>query len=110
MGVVKAKPSCIVIEDLGISGMLKNRHLSRVIQDQSLYFFRQCIGYKAEFYGGIRVLVAPRSYPSSKLCSRCGYKKKYLLLSERVYRCDCCGLVMDRDLNAAYNLRKLVLC
>lgn len=104
-GIVKTKPSMIVLENLGISNMMKNRHLSKSIQNQSWYFFRQCIQYKSEFYGGINVLVVPRAYPSSKLCSRCGNKKHNLKLKDRVYACSSCGLIMDRDLNASINLR-----
>lgn len=104
-GIVKTKPSMIVLENLGISNMMKNRHLSKSIQNQSWYFFRQCIQYKSEFYGGINVLVVPRTYPSSKLCSRCGNKKHNLKLKDRVYACSSCGLIMDRDLNASINLR-----
>ncbi len=107
MQIVKTKPSIIVLEDLGVSNMMKNRYLAKSIQNQLWYFFRQCIEYKSEFYGGIQVIVAPRTYASSKLCSNCGAKKKFLALSERIYRCDCCGFVCDRDLNAAYNLRDL---
>lgn len=105
--IVKTKPSCIVIEDLGISGMMKNKHLSKAIQDQLLYFFRQCITYKSEFYGGIELMVAPRTYSSSKLCSKCCHIKKFLSLSERTYYCECCGLTIDRDFNASLNLRNL---
>lgn len=105
--IVKTKPSCIVIEDLGISGMMKNKHLSKAIQDQLLYFFRQCLTYKSAFYGGIELRVAPRIYPSSKMCSKCGHIKKFLSLSERTYRCECCGLTIDRDFNASLNLRNL---
>ena len=107
MQIVKTKPSCIVLEDLSISGMMKNKHLAKSIQDQLLYFFRQCIEYKSVFYGDIEVKLAKRNYPSSKKCSSCGVVKKFLSLSERTYRCECCGLVIDRDLNAAYNLRNL---
>lgn len=107
--IVKTKPSVIVLEDLGIKGMMKNRHLARSIQNQLWYFFRQCIEYKSEFYGGIQVVIAPRTYASSKTCSNCRAKKKFLSLSERIYRCDCCGFVCDRDLNAAYNLRDLAV-
>lgn len=105
--IVKTKPSCIVIEDLGISGMMKNRHLSKAIQDQMLYFFKYCLTYKCEFYGGIELKFAPRIYPSSKKCSNCGHVKKFLSLSERIYHCDCCGFRIDRDLNAAVNLKNL---
>lgn len=107
MQIVKTKPSCIVMEDLGISGMMKNKHLSRSIQSQLWYFFRQCMEYKCKFYGSIEFILADRKYPSSKKCSNCGNIKKFLSLSERVYNCECCGLTIDRDLNASLNLRSL---
>lgn len=101
--IVKTKPSRIVLEDLNVSGMMKNRHLSRSIMIQKLYEFRRQIEYKAELYG-IEVVIADRFYPSSKTCSCCGNIKKDLKLSDRVYRCDCCGNVIDRDVNASINL------
>nr|DAK81442.1 MAG TPA: endonuclease [Caudoviricetes sp.] len=101
--IVKNKPSCIVLEDLNVSGMMKNRHLSRSIMVQKLYEFRRQIEYKAELYG-IEVVIADRFYPSSKTCSCCGNIKKDLKLSNRVYRCDYCGNVIDRDVNASINL------
>lgn len=101
--IVKAKPFQIVLEDLNVSGMMKNRHLSRSIMIQKLYEFRRQIEYKAELYG-IEVLIADRFYPSSKTCSCCGNVKKDLKLSDRVYRCDCCGNIIDRDINASINL------
>lgn len=107
MQIVKTKPSCIVLEDLGIKGMMKNKYLSKYIQNQLWYFFRQCIEYKSAFYGGIDVMFAKKNYPSSKKCSSCGSVKKFLSLSERTYKCGCCGLIIDRDLNASYNLRNL---
>lgn len=109
MEIVKTKPSCIVLEDLSITGMMKNKHLAKSIQDQQWYFFRQCIEYKARFYGGIEVVFAPRTYPSSKRCSCCGSVKKFLSLSDRTYVCDSCGFTCDRDLNASYNLRDLAV-
>ena len=101
--IVKTKPSRIVLEDLNVSGMMKNRHLSRSIMVQKLYEFRRQIEYKAELYG-IEVVIADRFYPSSKTCSCCGNIKKDLKLSDRVYRCDCCGNVIDRDINASINI------
>ena len=95
--------SQIVIEDLCVSGMLKNRKLSRVIADVGFYEFRRQLEYKCEWYGS-ELVVAPRFYPSSKRCSICGNIKIDLSLSDRVYVCDECGLEMDRDLNAACNL------
>ena len=107
MQIVKTKPSCIVMEDLSIQGMMKNKYLARSIQNQLWYFFRQCIEYKSAFYGGISFILAKRNYPSSKKCSNCSNIKKFLSLSDRIYKCECCGLTIDRDLNAAYNLRNL---
>lgn len=106
MQIVKTKPSCIVMEDLSISGMMKNRYLSKAIQDQMWYYFRHCIEYKCQGYG-LSFKLAPRTYPSSKKCSCCGNKKKFLSLSERTYRCSNCGFTIDRDLNASINLRSL---
>lgn len=83
--------------------MLKNRHLSKSVSDSKLYEFRRQIEYKAELYG-IEVVIADRFYPSSKICHVCGHVKKDLKLSDRLYRCDCCGNVIDRDVNASINL------
>ena len=105
--IVKTKPSSIVIEDLGISNMMKNKHLNKAIQEQLWYFFRQCLTYKCKFYGDILLKVASRSYPSSKKCNNCGHIKKFLSLSERIYHCDYCGFTINRDLNASLNLRDL---
>lgn len=107
MQIVKTKPSCIVMEDLSISNMMKNRYLSKAIQDQLWYFFRLCIEYKSKAYGGIVFKLAPKTYPSSKKCCKCGSVKKFLSLSERVYRCDFCNNVIDRDFNASLNLKNL---
>lgn len=101
--IVKNKPSRVVLEDLNVSGMMKNRHLSKALMCQKLYEFRRQIEYKAELYG-IEVVIADRWYSSSKTCHRCGHIKKDLKLSDRVYRCDCCGNVIDRDINASINL------
>lgn len=102
--LVKTKPSIIVIEDLNVKGMLKNKHLSKAIQEQEFYKFRQYLTYKCQYYG-VELIVADRFYPSSKTCSRCGYKRKFLSLSERTFICPECGLIIDRDLNAAINLK-----
>lgn len=104
MDIVKTKPYVVVIEDLNVSGMMKNKHLSKSIQQQEFYKFRQYLTYKCQFYG-VHLKVADRFYPSSKTCSCCGYKKKFLSLSERVFVCPECDLEIDRDLNAAINLR-----
>lgn len=101
--IVKTKPSQIVLEDLNVRGMMKNRHLSKALMCQKLYEFRRQVEYKAELYG-IEVVIADRFYPSSKTCHVCGNVKKDLKLSDRVYRCDCCGNAIDRDVNASINL------
>jgi putative transposase len=95
--------SKVVIEDLFVSGMLKNRRLARAIADVGFYEFRRQLEYKCRWYGSELVVVS-RTFPSSKLCSRCGHKKEDLSLSERKYHCDQCGLEIDRDLNAALNI------
>ena len=101
--IVKTKPSQIVIEDLNIKGMMKNRHLSKAIAEQSLYKLTQLLTYKCELYG-IKLVKADRWFPSSKTCSECGCVKTTLKLSERVYKCEECGSEIDRDINAAINL------
>lgn len=103
--MVKNKPEYIVIEDLNVSGMMKNKHLSKAVASQCLREFRQQLEYKCEWYG-IALIIADRWYPSSKTCSCCGHIKKDLNLSDRVYRCSECSLVIDRDLNASINLRE----
>ena len=95
--------SKIVIENLCVSGMLKNRRLARAIADVGFYEFRRQLEYKSQWYGS-ELIVVSRTYPSSKLCSRCGHRKKNLSLSERLYKCEQCGVRIDRDLNAALNL------
>jgi len=95
--------SKVVIEDLGVSWMLKNRRLARAVADVGFYEFRRQLEYKCGWYGSELVVVS-RTYPSSKMCSRCGHRKKELSLSEREYHCEQCGLEIDRDLNAALNL------
>ncbi len=95
--------SKIVIEDLLVSWMLKNRRLARAIADVGFYEFRRQLGYKCQWYGSELVIVS-RTFPSSKMCSQCGHRKKELSLSEREYECEQCGLEIDRDLNAALNL------
>jgi putative transposase len=95
--------SRIVIEDLGVSNMMKNKKLARAIGDVGFFEFRKQLKYKCQWYGS-QLVVAPRTFPSSKLCSCCGHKKKELSLSEREYVCEQCGVRIDRDLNAALNL------
>lgn len=101
--IVKTKPFAVVIEDLNVSGMMKNKHLAKAIQQQELYKFRQYISYKCQGYGS-HCIVADRFYPISKKCSCCGNIKRQLSLSERTYKCDKCGLIINRDLNASINL------
>lgn len=93
----------VVIEDLNISGMLKNRRLSKSIIDSGFGMFKEQLSYKCDMYGSELILV-DRFYPSSKTCSKCGSIKDDLKLSDRVYRCPNCGIEIDRDLNASYNL------
>ena len=101
--IVKREPSFIVLEDLNVSGMMKNRNLSRAIAQQRLFYFRTKLTVKAKQLG-IEVKIVDRFYPSSKKCSACGRVKSDLKLGDRIYRCEC-GLELDRDLNAAINLR-----
>ena len=95
----------IVIEDLNVKGMVKNGKLSKSVIDASFATFRSQLTYKCAWYGK-ELVVADRFFPSSKTCSCCGHVKKILPLSQRTYECDKCGLVIDRDLNAALNLSK----
>ncbi|MEU7172051.1 IS607 family element RNA-guided endonuclease TnpB [Micromonospora tulbaghiae] len=96
----------IVVEDLNVAGMLANRRLARHIADAGFAELRRQLGYKTGWNGG-RLVVADRWYPSSKTCSGCGTVKTKLALSEREYHCQTCGLILDRDLNAARNLAAL---
>lgn len=100
--IVKTKPFRVVIEDINVKGIMKNRHLSKSIAKQGFYKFRRMLEYKCKF-NGIELVVADRFYPSSKTCSKCGNINKNLKLSDRVYKCEC-GLSIDRDLNASINL------
>ena len=102
--IVKTKPSYIVLEDLNVKGMMKNKHLSKAIQKQGFGEFRRQIEYKSA-WNNVPVIIADRFFPSSKLCSCCGAIKKDLKLSDRVYRCEC-GNVIDRDYQAALNLKR----
>jgi putative transposase len=98
--------SVIVVEDLAVKNMLKNRKLSRAISDVGWGEFRRQLEYKTEWYGS-RLVVANRFFPSSKTCSSCSAVKETLPLSEREFVCEACGVVLDRDLNAALNLARL---
>jgi len=109
--VAKAKPpeerpSAIVMENLNVSGMLKNHCLAQSIWDASFYEIKRQLQYKCDWYG-IRFIVADRFYPSSKTCSKCGLINESLTLDQRVWTCECCGTEHDRDINAARNLQRL---
>ena len=106
--LVSLLPSRVIMEDLNIKGMMKNKHLARAIQEQCLYEFIRQMRYKCE-WNGIDFIQADRFYPSSKTCSCCGNIKKDLKLSDRIYKCDICGLKIDRDYNAAINLSKYAI-
>ena len=101
--IVKRKPSFICIEDLNVSGMMKNKHLSKAVQQQGFYELRRQIEYKSK-WNNIQVIIADRFFPSSKLCSYCGNIKKDLKLSDRIYKCEC-GNIIDRDFQASLNLK-----
>lgn len=101
--IIKRKPSFICIEDLNVRGMMKNRHLSKAIQQQGFYELRRQLQYKAE-RNNITFIVADRFFPSSKRCSCCGHVKSDLKLSDRIYRCTC-GNMIDRDFQASLNLK-----
>ncbi len=102
--IVKAKPSYIVLEDLNVKDMMKNRHLSKAVQQQCFGKFRRQIEYKSA-WNNIQVIIADKFFPSSKLCSCCGNIKKDLKLSDRIYKCKC-GNVIDRDYQASLNLKR----
>ena len=104
--IVKTKPSYITIEDLNISGMMKNKHLSKAVASQKFYEFRIKLQAKCK-ENGIELRVVDRWFPSSKTCHCCGAVKKDLKLSDRIFKCSC-GYVEDRDFNAALNLRDAV--
>lgn len=105
--LVSRLPSKVVMENLNVSGMMKNKHLSKVIQEQCFYEFIRQVKYKCEWCG-IEFIQADKFYPSSKTCSCCGAIKSDLKLSDRTYTCGSCGLVIDRDYNAAINLSRYV--
>ena len=103
--LIRRKPSSIVLEDLNVKGMMSNRHLAKAVQEQGFYEFRRQIEYKAA-WTGLRVVIADRFYPSSKTCIACGNVKKNLRLTDRIYHCEKCGNEIDRDLQAAINLKR----
>jgi putative transposase len=98
----------VVVEDLNVTGMLASRRLARAVADQGFGQARRMLSYKSTWNGGT-LLIADRWYPSSKTCSRCGWRKPSLTLAERTFVCTRCGLVLDRDVNAAINLLKLAI-
>jgi len=102
--IIKREPSFICMEDLNVKGMMKNRHLSKTVQQQGFYEFRRQMEYKSA-WNNIPFMIADRFFPSSKLCSCCGKIKKDLKLSDRIYKCEC-GNVIDRDYQAALNLKR----
>jgi putative transposase len=97
----------VVLEDLNVSGMMKNHHLAQAIADVGFHEFRRQMEYKGPWYG-CQIILAPPFYPSTKRCSRSGHIKEGMDLGTRIYACDHCGLMMDRDLNAAINLEQLI--
>lgn len=102
--IIRRKPSFITVEDLNVMGMMKNKHLSKAIQEQCFYEFYRQLKYKSE-WNNIKFIVADRYFPSSKKCSCCGTYKKDLKLSDREYICENCSSVLDRDYNASLNLK-----
>ncbi|WP_252241605.1 transposase [Clostridium sp. ZBS18] len=105
--IIKREPSFITIEDLNVSRMMKNKHLYKALQQQKLYGFRRQLEYKCK-WNNIELRIVDRFYPSSKLCHECGSIKKDLKLSDRVYICEECGNVIDRDYQASLNLRDCI--
>ena len=101
--LVKTKPAKVVMEDLNIKGMMKNRHLAKAIAEVTWYNFINTMRFKCSKYG-IEFILADRFFASSKTCSACGTKKKDLKLKDRTYHCSNCDLSIDRDINAAINL------
>ena len=102
--IINRKPMFITIEDLNVKGMMKNKHLSKSIQQQKLYEFRRQLEYKCK-WNNIELRIVDKFYPSSKLCHECGHIKSDLKLSDRIYVCEECGCVLDRDFNASLNLK-----
>lgn len=102
--IVNRKPKFIVLEDLNVNGMMKNRHLSKAVQAQCFSEFRSIMEYKCEC-NNIQLIIADRFFPSSKTCSCCGEIKHDLMLKDRTFVCNSCGFTIDRDLQAAINLR-----
>ena len=104
--IIQRKPSYITIEDLNVKGMMKNKHISKSVQQQCLYEVARQLQYKCS-WNGIELRQVSRWYPSSKTCHECGYINKELKWYHRTYRCPICGYVEDRDYNASLNLRDM---
>ena len=102
--IVSSLPEFITIEDLNVKGLMKNRYLSRAIAECEFWYFRALLARKCRKFG-IQLRIADRFYASSKICSNCGHVKRELMLSERTYICEECAVVINRDYNAAVNLR-----
>ena len=102
--IVKRNPIFITMENLNVRGMMKNKHLSKAIQQQGFGYIRTYLTYKCK-NRNIPLYIADRYYPSSKTCSCCGNIKNDLKLKDRIYKCENCGITIDRDINAAINLR-----
>ena len=102
--IINRKPMFITIEDLNVGGMIKNKHLSKSVQQQKFYEFRRQLEYKCK-WNNIELRIVDRYFPSSKLCHECGSIKKDLKLNDRIYICPACGSVIDRDYQASLNLR-----
>ena len=105
--LVSLSPSRVVMEDLNVQGMMKNKHLSKAISEQCFFEIIRQMKYKCE-WNSIPFYQVDRFYPSSKTCCKCGCIKKDLKLSDRTYICSECGNVVDRDLNAAINLQRYI--
>ena len=105
--IIKLKPKRVVMEDLNVSGMMKNRHLAKAVSDGNFYKFISYMKYKCE-WNRIEFIQVDRFYPSSKTCSKCGTIKKDLKLSNRLFTCQKCSYQIDRDLNAAINLENYI--
>ena len=103
--ITRAKLKYITIEDLKVSNMIKNKHLSKAIQEQNFYSIRTKLINKCK-ERNIELRIVDTFYPSSKTCSCCGSVKKDLKLNDRIYKCSSCGLEIDRDYNASINLEK----
>ena len=102
--LVRTKPKAIVIEDLSVCDMVKNKILNKYIYEANFNRIRKYLEYKTEEYG-IKLVIADRYYPSTRKCSCCGNIVEKMSLDNRIYECKKCGLSMDRDFNASINLK-----